>query len=136
VLTLRIMKVNGDVLPGRALRVALEAAGLVSGPQQIFHRADPEGAVIVSAANLVQPGILDPAKMDATEYRGLSLFSVLPGPLPPVRMLEELVATARSVAHRLGAIVEDEQGADLDGRRLAELRRSLPQGGGPGGGWP
>jgi FtsZ-interacting cell division protein ZipA len=52
-------------------------------------------------------------------------------------MLEELVATARSVAHRLGAIVEDEQGSDLDGQRLAELRRSLPEGGGsPAGGRP
>lgn len=134
VLTLRIIKPSGDTLPGRALRIALEAAGLSSGPQQIFHRADPDGAVVVSAANLVQPGILDPAQMDASEYRGLSLFSVLPGPLPPVRMLEELVATARSVAHRLGAIVEDEHGADLDGQRLAELRRSLPEGGGNAGG--
>jgi len=126
VLTLRIVKPGGATLPGRSLRVALEAAGLASGPQQIYHRADPDGVVVVSAANLVQPGILDPAHMDASEYRGLSLFSVLPGPLPPVRMLEELVATARSVAHRLGAIVEDEHGADLDGQRLAELRRSLP----------
>jgi cell division protein ZipA len=136
VLTLRIVKPGGDLLPGRALRIALEGAGLSSGPQQIFHRADPDGAVVVSAANLVRPGILDPAHMDASEYRGLSLFSVLPGPLPPVRMLEELVATARSVAHRLGAIVEDEHGADLDGLRLAELRRSLPVGGGVAGGRP
>jgi cell division protein ZipA len=133
VLTLRIVK-PGHMLPGRALRIALEAAGLSSGPQQIYHRADPDGAVVVSAANLVQPGILDPAQMDAAEYRGLSLFSVLPGPLPPVRMLEELVATARSVAHRLGAIVEDEHGAGLDGQRLSELRRSLPDGGGGAGG--
>jgi FtsZ-interacting cell division protein ZipA len=134
VLTLRIVKSGGAMLPGRPLRIALEAAGLSSGPQQIFHRADPHGAVVVSAANLVQPGILDPVHMDASEYRGLSLFSVLPGPLPPVRMLEELVATARSVAHRLGAIVEDEHGAGLDGLRLAELRRSLPEGGGNAGG--
>jgi FtsZ-interacting cell division protein ZipA len=130
VLTLRIMRRDGTLLPGRGLRIALEAAGLASGPQQIFHRADPHGAVIVSAANMMQPGVLDPLHMDATEYRGLSLFSVLPGPLPPVRMLEELVATARSVAHRLGAIVQDEQGGDLDGMRLIELRRSLPDGGG------
>lgn len=133
VLTLRIVK-PGHMLPGRALRIALEGAGLSSGPQQIYHRADPDGAVVVSAANLVQPGILDPAQMDAAEYRGLSLFSVLPGPLTPVRMLEELVATARSIAHRLGAIVEDEHGAGLDGQRLGELRRSLPDGGGSAGG--
>jgi FtsZ-interacting cell division protein ZipA len=130
VLTLRIVRRDGAALPGRALRIALEAAGLASGPQQIFHRADQQGAVIVSAANLLQPGVLDPVHMDASEYRGLSLFGVLPGPLPPVRMLEELVATARSVAHRLGAVVQDEQGADLDGMRLTELRRSLPPGGG------
>jgi cell division protein ZipA len=125
VLTLRIVKHDGGPLPGRALRVALEAAGLVNGPQTIYHRIDAQGAVIVSAADLVRPGTLDPQHMDAAEYRGLSLFSVLPGPLPAIRMLEELVATARSVAHRLGAIVQDERGRDLDGQRLTELRSSL-----------
>jgi cell division protein ZipA len=127
VLALRVVRLDGAALPGRMLRTALEAAGLVHGPQSIYHRADANGAVIVSAANLVHPGTLVPEQMDATEYRGLSLFSVLPGPLPPVRMLEELVATARSVAHRLGAIVQDEKGGNLDGQRLIELRRALPE---------
>jgi cell division protein ZipA len=130
VLTLRVVKADGEALPGRALRIALEATGLVSGPQTIYHRADPQGAVIVSAANLVHPGTLDPAHMDAGEYRGLSLFSVLPGPLPAARMLAELVATARSIAHRLGAVVQDENGADLDGVQLTALRRTLSEGGG------
>lgn len=134
VLTVRVVKPAGESLPGRTLRIALEGAGLVSGPQKIFHRADASGAVIVSAAHLVQPGVLDPAQMEAMEYRGLSLFSVLPGPLPPVRMLEELVATARSVAHRLGAIVQDDKGADLDGPRVMALRQSLEEGGGAGDG--
>ncbi len=131
VLSLRVVKHDGVPLPGRALRIALEAAGLANGPQDIYHRADPGGAVIVSAANLVRPGTLDPAQMDAAEYRGLSLFSVLPGPLPPARMLEELVATARYVAQRLSAIVQDEKGAGLDGTRLAELRLSLAGGDAP-----
>ncbi len=135
VLSLRVLKHDGAPLPGRALRISLEAAGLVNGPQNIYHRADPDGAVIVSAANLVRPGTLDPAHMDAAEFRGLSLFSVLPGPLPPVRMLEELVATARSVSQRLGAVVQDERGAGLDGTRLVELRRSL-EGGDAAGGTP
>ena len=125
VLALRVVKPDGGALAGRALRIALEAAGLVNGPQSIYHRANEEGAVIVSAANLVRPGTLDPEHMDAAEYRGLSVFSVLPGPLPPLRMLEELVATARSVAQRLGAIVQDEKGAGLDGLRLEQLRHSL-----------
>lgn len=133
VLTLRLVKQDGGLLPGRGLRIALESAGLVHGPQSIYHRADADGTVILSAANLVRPGTLDPEHMDAQEFRGLSLFSVLPGPLPPLRMLEELVATARSVAHRLGAVVQDERGADLDGQRLLQLRQSLPDAGQQGG---
>jgi cell division protein ZipA len=132
VLTLRIVKADGGPLPGRALRGALEATGLAAGPQTIYHRADVAGEVIVSAANLVRPGKLDPAHMDVEEFRGVSLFSVLPGPLPPIRMLEELVATARSIAHRLGAVVQDEKGEDLDCLRLTELRRSLPEAHGDG----
>jgi FtsZ-interacting cell division protein ZipA len=134
VLTLRIVRTDGEPLPGRALRGALEAAGLAPGPQTIYHRADTAGEVIVSAANLVRPGKLDPGHMDAEEFRGVSLFSVLPGPLPAVRMLEELVATSRAVAHRLGAVVQDENGDDLDGLRLTELRRSLPDARGPDAG--
>jgi cell division protein ZipA len=126
VLALRLVKADGSAMAGRALRIALESAGLVSGPQTIYHRPDADGAVILSAANLVRPGTLDPDHMDTAEYRGLSMFSVLPGPLPAVRMLEELVATARSIAHRVGAVVQDEKGADLDGQRLTELRRALP----------
>lgn len=134
VLSLRVVSARGEPLHGRQLRFALEAAGLVHGPQMIYHRTTADGAVLVSAANLVRPGNLDPAVMDAQEFRGLSLFSVLPGPLPAVRMLEELVALARGLAHQLSAVVQDEHGADLDGMRLTELRRSLPDETSPGGG--
>jgi cell division protein ZipA len=123
-----VLPAGSTPLAGRAVRIALESAGLTPGPQTIYHRADAGGAVVVSAANLVRPGSLDPEQLDHEELRGLSLFSVLPGPLPPPRMLEELVATARVLAHRLGAVVQDERGEDLDGVRLTALRRSLSEG--------
>jgi ZipA, C-terminal FtsZ-binding domain len=134
VLSLRLVGAQGAPLPGRALRIALEAAGLVHGPQQIFHLVTDEGEVLVSAANLVRPGSFDPAIMDAQEFRGLNLFSVLPGALSSVRMLEELVAVARGLAHRLSGIVLDESGADLDGMRLSQMRLSLPDDSGSGDG--
>jgi cell division protein ZipA len=126
VLSLRIVHAGGEPLSGRQLRNALEGAGLVPGPQVIYHRVTDQGAVLVSAANLVRPGTLDPALLDAQQFRGVSLFSVLPGPLPAVRMLEELVAVARSLAHRLGAVVQDEHGAEFDAGRLVDMRRALP----------
>lgn len=126
VLTLRLVSTRGALLPGREVRLALEHAGLVPGPQKIYHLADAEGAVLVSAANMLRPGDLDPLKVDEEQLRGLSLFSVLPGALPAVRMLEELVAVARAVSWRLGATVQDEHGAELEGDVLVKLRQSLP----------
>lgn len=127
VLSLRVANAQGALLTGRQVRLALEQAGMVHGPQCIYHRVDEEGSVIASAANMLRPGDLDPRTMDETQLRGLSLFSVLPGPLSPVRMLEELVSLARAVAWRLGAVVQDSHGAELDGERLVKLRQSLPE---------
>ncbi len=126
VLTLRIANAHGALLQGRAVRLALEQAGLVPGPQTIYHRVDAQGHVLASAANMLRPGDLDPAQMDEQQFRGLSMFSVLPGPLPPARMLEELVSVARALAWRLGAVVQDDQGMQLDGERLVALRQTLP----------
>jgi cell division protein ZipA len=126
VLTLRVVGRNGEQLSGRALRIALDAAGFIPGPQSIYHLAEQDGAVLVSAANLVRPGNLEPALMDAQHFRGVSLFTVLPGPLTALAMLNELVTAARALAQRLDAIVQDEQGADFDGASFATLRHSLP----------
>lgn len=126
VLTLRLASPQGALLQGRAVRLALEQSGLRHGPQCIYHRVDAHGSVLASAANMLRPGDLDPELMDEQQFRGLSLFCVLPGPLPPVRMLEELVALARGVAWRLGAMVQDDHGEELDGERLVKLRQSLP----------
>lgn len=125
VLTLRVVSPRGEMLPGRALRNALDAAGLRHGPQNIYHLATPEGEVLASVANLMQPGSFDPSVMDAQQFRGLNVFNVLPGALPPERMLDELVGVARALAHRLGAVVQDSDWQDLDGERLAQLRQSL-----------
>jgi FtsZ-interacting cell division protein ZipA len=125
VLSLRVVSAGGEALPGRPLRQALESAGLVHGPQRIFHQVDVDGAVRASAANLVRPGNLEPAEMDAQEFRGLSLFCILPGPQPPAQMLDGLVQLARDVAARVGAVVQDEQGAALNAERLTQMRRSV-----------
>jgi cell division protein ZipA len=125
VLSLRVVSAGGEPLPGRPLRQALESSGMVHGPQRIFHLVDVDGAVRASAANLVRPGSLEPEHMDAQEFRGLSLFCILPGPLPAAKMLDGLVQLARDVAERAGAIVQDEQGAALNAERLTQLRRSV-----------
>jgi FtsZ-interacting cell division protein ZipA len=125
VLSLRVVRTGGEAMPGRALREALEDAGLRHGPQRIYHLVDGDGNVLVSVANLVRPGSLVPGEMDTQVFRGLSLFTILPGAQSPPQMLEGLVRIARGIAARNGAVVQDEQGASLDAERLTQLRRSV-----------
>ena len=73
----------------------------------------------------MRPGSLIPAEMDAQEYRGLSLFSILPGAQAAPQMLEGLVRIARGIAASNGAVVQDEKGAALDAERLTQMRRSV-----------
>ncbi len=124
VLGLRVVSAAGP-LPGKAVRQALLAAGLRPGPQQIFHRVDELGNVLASVANLVRPGKLEPDRMDTQSLRGLSLFAVLPGPVPAEQILDDLIDLARMLAGRLNAHVQDEHGQTLDATRIAELRRAV-----------
>ncbi|MEP7312287.1 MAG: cell division protein ZipA C-terminal FtsZ-binding domain-containing protein [Pseudomonadota bacterium] len=125
IVSLRVVPQPPARFSGRALRQALNACGMEHGPQQIFHWAREDGRVIVSAANLTRPGSFDPATMDTLYYHGLSLFSVLPGPLAPENAVDELVALARDLAGRLAGLVQDELGRPLDAARIAAIRSSV-----------
>jgi cell division protein ZipA len=127
VVTLRVAGRAGTMLQGRALRTALEATGMQHGPQEIYHLVSDDGEVLASAANLVRPGSFDPLGMDAQEFRGVSLFCVLPGPLAGSAMVEGLVSLARDLADRLGAVVQDDVGLPLSAERLTQLRRSVQE---------
>jgi FtsZ-interacting cell division protein ZipA len=131
VLALRIVPIGEEPLSGRAVRQSLGACGFVHGPMQIFHQAAEDGRAVLSAASLRNPGTLDPASMDFQRFAGLSLFAVLPGPLAAPAALDHLLHTARDLAQRLHARLQDEHGAPLDAARLESLRRSVQGPSGP-----
>jgi FtsZ-interacting cell division protein ZipA len=63
--------------------------------------------------------------MDFQRLAGISLFTVLPGPLPPAAALDHLIDTARELSQRLPARLQDEQGQPLDADRLDDLRGAM-----------
>jgi FtsZ-interacting cell division protein ZipA len=109
-------------LSGRATRQALAACGFVHGRYRIFHQPDEQGHALVSCASLNKPGMFDPSSMDYQRYSGLSLFTVLPGPLSPPEAVDRLLLTALDLSTRLDARLQDEAGHALDEARIAELR--------------
>jgi FtsZ-interacting cell division protein ZipA len=63
--------------------------------------------------------------MDGQTFRGVHVFAVLPSPLPPPQLFDELVALADELAARLSGVVQDEQGVLLDDAKIAQLHGSL-----------
>ena len=61
-------------------------------------------------------------RMPAEEFRGVTLFAVLPGPLEPLQTLDALIAAARGLARELSGMVQDAKGMPLSPQRAAALR--------------
>lgn len=124
ILSLRITALSHERLSGRVVRQALGACGFEHGRFGIFHQPGADGRALLSAANLSKPGIFDLPNMDFQRFAGLSVFAVLPGPLPPAAALDHLLDTAQDLAERLRARLQDEQGQSLGAEQLDTLRRT------------
>jgi cell division protein ZipA len=125
IVALRITAPAATPFEGRALREALAAERLEFGRYQVFHRLHADGEPVFSLASIKEPGTFDPATMDGVSYRGVAMFAVLPGPLPPAQAFDALVEAAGALAGRLGGLLQDERGASLSMARLEQLRAEL-----------
>jgi cell division protein ZipA len=130
IIALRLVSAPAARFPGRALRQALAAEGFVLGKFDIFHKAGPDERAVLSAASLSKPGTFAMNTIDAQRFGGISLFAVLPGPLPAQQTFDELLATARSLNDRLQGALQDERGEPLTPMRSASIRQSLCEGNG------
>lgn len=123
IVSLRVVARNGERFTGASLRQALLGEGFVHGEMEIFHRAQGDGRVILSAASLTRPGNFDLATMDSGLYLGLNLFAVLPGPLAGKDTVDKLLTVGHTLARRLRGELLDGRGEALSEARLADMRR-------------
>ncbi len=125
IVTVRVCAVGDARWPGAALMAALELHGLAYGRYQVYHRKHSDGRSIFCVASLMEPGTFDIAHMAQEEFRGVSLFAVLPGPLEPLPALDALLAAARDLARELSGTVQDAAGMPLSPQRAAALREDV-----------
>jgi cell division protein ZipA len=125
IVTIRVCAAGEGRWPGAQLLAALELHGLAFGRYQVFHRRHTDGRSLFCVASLVEPGTFDLAKMAEQEFRGVTLFAVVPGPLQPLDTLDELFETARGLAEELSGMVQDGKGAPLSPQRAAALREDI-----------
>ncbi|MGI9246483.1 MAG: cell division protein ZipA C-terminal FtsZ-binding domain-containing protein [Steroidobacteraceae bacterium] len=121
IFAVRVSAASGAGLSGARILDALHSEGLRFGRYDIFH-ALHEGRPVFSVASLKDPGTFDLQAMPESEYPGVLLFTVLPGPLPAADAFDEMIAAARSFAARLDGALADDKGAPLTAHRTARLR--------------
>lgn len=127
IVAVRVVAAAGSQFSGTQLLEALQADGFTFGRYEIFHRLDEAGRPVVSLASLKEPGTFDPAAMPDSQFRGIALFTVMPGPLPGVRAFDELIVTARALAATLGGQLQDERGGPLSLARISHLRQEVTE---------
>lgn len=125
IVAVRVCALGESRWSGAQLRNVLESQGLTFGRYQVYHRKHADGRSLFCVASLVEPGTFDSALMDQQEFRGVSLFAVLPGPVEPLPTLDALLGTARSLGEQLPGMLQDSKGLPLSPLRAAELREEV-----------
>jgi cell division protein ZipA len=125
IVSIRVCAAGETRWSGLDLMVALENHGLAYGRYNVFHRKHSDGRTLFCAASLVEPGVFNLAKMPQEEFRGLTLFAVLPGPLPPLQTLDAVIETAGELAATLHGTLQDSHGAPLSMQRAEALREDV-----------
>jgi cell division protein ZipA len=135
IVTVRVCAPGEVRWSGATLLSALELHGLAYGRYQVFHRRHADGRSLFCVASLIEPGTFDVARMPTQEFRGVTLFAVLPGPMEPLLTVDDMLGAARGLAQELSGMVQDNQGVPLSLQRAAALRddvarfqASLPRG--------
>ena len=125
IVSIRVCAVGETRWSGLDLMAALENHGLAYGRYNVFHRKHSDGRTLFCAASLVEPGVFNLAKMPQEEFRGLTLFAVLPGPLEPLQTLDAVIETAGELAATLHGTLQDSHGAPLSMQRAEALREDV-----------
>ncbi len=112
-------------IEGAKLQEVLAAELMSHGKYDIFHREHSDGQAIFSIASMVEPGTFDLEKMSEPLYPGVTMFAQLPGPVPGMHALNELVACARRLHQSLGGVLQDDRGVPLTVHRIERMRQEV-----------
>lgn len=119
---------SGDAFPGADLLDVFDRAGLEYGQFDVFHRiletADGPQSVF-SVASATEPGSFDITTMADEQFRGLTLFMVLPGPMRGVDGFADMLATARRMAEQIRGEVTDRNRSTLTRQTAHHIREEI-----------
>ena len=116
-------------LAGAVIREALTAFDLRPDEHGMFHhygnRRGPPHDPVFSVANVLEPGVFDPARMDELATPGLCLFLRRPGALPATVAFDLMLDVGSRLARALEAVLCDDQRCRLTVQATQALRERV-----------
>ncbi|MGQ0658177.1 MAG: cell division protein ZipA [Chromatiales bacterium] len=129
IVALYIRAPDGAVFEGPSILRALVAVDMHFGEMSIFHHYGVGQLLapqpLFSAANMFEPGTLNPAEMQVFTTGGIALFMQLPCLREASLVFELLLNTAQRLAELLGGEVLDDTRQPLTSRGIEQLRELL-----------
>ncbi|WP_096085922.1 cell division protein ZipA [Agaribacterium haliotis] len=127
-LIVNVMAPKGMVFNGEALLEAMTEQQLKFGQRGIFHRhldGDADGAVLYSAANMIEPGSFDLSNIKSSQTPGVCLFLSLPCACEGAKAYDDLIQTAHGLAAALGGELKDENRSTLTNQNIEHGRQRV-----------
>lgn len=117
----------GEPFAGQRLLEILLNAGMAFGEMDIFHRSLENGEPAFSLASAVVPGTFDMKTMDTFTTPGVTLFMRVHELAEPMKMLDELLAVAETIAVELGGEICDETRSVMTPQTIEHCRQSIQE---------
>ena len=114
-----------EPFPGQHLLEILVDADMSFGDMDIFHKLLPDGEPAFSLASAVVPGTFDPATMETFSTPGVTLFMRVHELAEPVKVLDDMLAVAESIAVELGGEICDESRSVMTPQTIEHCRQSI-----------
>lgn len=131
VIALNLLSAEGEAFSGANLRKAFDEVDMLFGEMRIFHHygVDRERSdyPVFSLANILEPGVFDPATMDEMVSPGVCLFLRLPGPVDGLVAFELMLNTAQRLAESLEGRLCDETRSALSRQTIARTRERIAE---------
>lgn len=126
ILALYVQARHNRVFEGSVIVRALVAVDMHFGEMSIYHHYGVgqllAPAPLFSAANMFEPGTLNPAEMQSFTTSGIALFMRLPNLREAGLVFELLLNTAQRLAEQLDGDVLDDTRQPLSSRGIEQLR--------------
>jgi len=126
IIAFTIMSNEEKLFSGTAVEAALIDLTFEYGTSQFFHLLDTETEIaLISVANILSPGTLDPKAFTEMETPGLLMFSQFVGAVEEMDLFDLLLKTAEQLTDKLGGVLSDELRQPVNDQKLEELHNKV-----------